>query len=361
MDMKALIDAKAELTDGRSSPEPIVMSSRIRFARNLQGYSFPGWAKEEMKKEILKLCEDAIKDLAPFKGGEIIDFEDIEDLDKQVLAERHLISQEFSKEAVGAGVLFSKDQSCSIMINEEDHLRIQVMRRGYKFRPVWKLIDTLDNAIDKRLNFAFSQDLGYLTACPTNLGTGMRASMMMHLPGLVMIGQMDKVIRACNQLNLAVRGIYGEGTDASGSIFQISNQQTLGESEKEIVRRLTGVLDTVIEQEHNARKKLLEKEPTKVFDKVGRAYGILRNGYFVTSSEAMNLLSLMRLGVDLNIVPAKYRRVIDRLIIECQPGHIQAIVGQDITPEERDVFRADLLRAKFRTISALNFDDVLEG
>lgn len=232
------------------------------------------------------------------------------------------------------------------------------MRNGYKFKPAWQEIDELDNKIDERLDYAFSGQLGYLTACPTNLGTGMRASIMLHLPGLVIGGQMEKVIRACSHLNLAVRGIYGEGSEAIGSIFQISNQKTLGESEEEIIKKLTGVLDTVIEQEKNVRKQLLVMERMKVYDKISRSFGILCNAYSVASNEAMNLLSLMRLGIDLNILASKYRRMIDCLFMESQPAHIQLMMGENVAIEQRDSFRATMLRAKFRAIDSLNFDDV---
>lgn len=359
MEILDLIRGKFELTESKTSPEAIVLSTRIRLARNLEKYPFPAWAKVEVREEVRQLCQDTLLHVEPLIGGNAIDFGVASDMEKQVLMERHLISPEFAQQKKGSGLVFSKDQSCAVMVNEEDHLRIQVVRNGYKLKPAWKVIDQLDNYLEKELNYAYSPELGYLTACPTNIGTGMRASAMLHLPGLVIIGQIERVVRACSQLNLAVRGIYGEGTEASGSIFQISNQQTLGECETKIIKRLMGVLDTVIEQEVNARRILVEREPTKIFDKIGRAHGILCNGYFVNSVEALNLLSLMRLGVDLNVVNKKYRRMIDRLIIESQPGHIQAIAGKlGETSDQRDIYRANLFREKFRTIEPLHFDDV---
>lgn len=358
MRVQDLIHEKCELTNSKSVPEPIVLSTRIRLARNLENFNFPDWASVEKRKELLNLCSKEIVNLKGMKGTEEFDCDQMSEIEKGALVERHLISPEFAQKGEGSGVLINKDQSIAVMINEEDHLRIQVLRSGYKFKSAWQEIDELDNQIDERLDYAFSGQLGYLTACPTNLGTGLRASIMLHLPGLVIIGQMEKVIRACSHLNLAVRGIYGEGSEAIGSIFQISNQQTLGESEQEIIKKLTGVLDTVIEQEKNVRTQLLSVERVKVLDKIGRAFGILRHAHSVTSEEAMNLLSLMRLAVDLNILESKYRRMIDCLLIESQPAHIQLMMGEDIAFEHRDSYRAMMLKEKFRAIDSLNFDDV---
>lgn len=358
MTVQDLIYEKAELTHSKSIPEPVILSTRIRLARNLENYQFPDWAKVDKRKEVFELCKKSIGKLETFKNSTILKCEELTDNESGALVERHLISPEFAEKREGSGVLVNNDQSVAVMINEEDHLRIQVLRNGYKFNATWKVIDEIDNQIDSLLDYAFSPNLGYLTACPTNLGTGLRASIMMHLPGLVIIGQMEKVIRACNHLNLAVRGFYGEGSEAIGSLFQISNQQTLGETEVEIIKKLTAVLDTVIEQEKNARQQLMEIEQVRMFDKIGRAFGILRNAHAVNSNEAMNLLSLMRLAVDFNILENKYRRMIDRLFIETQPAHIQLLMGEEIDPAERDSFRAMMLREKFRAIDSLNFEDL---
>jgi len=241
------------------------------------------------------------------------------------------------------------------MINEEDHLRIQVLRAGFQLKKAWSVINALDSELEERLDYAYSPQLGYLTACPTNLGTGMRASAMMHLPALVISGQMEKVVRAVNQLGLVVRGLFGEGSDASGSIFQISNQTTLGEAEEEIIKRLGSVLESIIEHELNARAKLIETDAPKLHDKIGRAYGILQNSHLLTSTEAMNLLSLLRLGIDLNVFPEESRTVIDRLFIETQPGHIQNTVQHDLESVQRDALRADKLRTEFATFAKPTF------
>jgi protein arginine kinase len=241
------------------------------------------------------------------------------------------------------------------MINEEDHLRIQVLRAGFQLKKTWNAINDLDSTLEEKLDFAFSPTLGYLTACPTNLGTAMRASAMMHLPALVISNQMEKVVRAVNQLGMVVRGLFGEGSDASGSIFQISNQTTLGESEDEIIRRLGSVLNSIIEHEMNARQRLLEGDAAKLFDKIGRAYGILQNSHLLSSSEAMNLLSLLRLGVDLGVFPDESRCAIDRLFIEAQPGHILHLSKLELESNQRDALRAERLRAEFAAFIKPNF------
>ncbi len=352
-----LIEARSELIQGTTS-YPVVLTSRVRLARNLRDYSFPGWAKSAQRREVLALCQEAIESLDTMKSSTTVPISELSDLEKQVLVERHLISRELTQEEEGAGVIINGDQSVAVMVNEEDHLRIQVLRNGFSLNRVWKTINTLDSALESHLDFAFNSNLGYLTACPTNVGTGLRGSMMMHLPGLVMAGQMEKVIRAVNQLGIAVRGLFGEGSDASGSIFQISNQQTLGETEDDIIRRLSNVLKTVIEQETNARLRIRESDESKLFDKIGRAYGILRNAHMLSSSEAMNLLSLIRLAVDFSILPETVRSLVDRYFIEAQPGHIQFAARDVVESKQRDVQRAFIVREEFGKLPALNFDNV---
>ncbi len=355
MTIKPLLDARAELTHGNVSKCPVVLSTRIRLARNLAGYSFPGWARETQRREVLERCFAAVGNVTSFKRGLKFEIAGLSDLEKKILYERHLISRELMSARDGAGAIVSRDQSGIVMINEEDHLRIQVLRSGFHFRRVWRTIDRIDTGIEGFLPYAFSPDLGYLTACPTNLGTGLRASAMMHLPGLVISNQMEKVIRAVNQLGIAVRGLFGEGSDASGSIFQISNQMTLGESEQQIIKRLSGVLESVIEQENNARAKLFEQERNKLYDKIARAYGILRNSRLISSGEAMNLLSLIRLGLDMGVFDPEKRDLLDRLMIESQPGHIQYSAKHLAESEQRDVLRAAYLRTEFEKMPQPDF------
>ncbi|HYC71401.1 MAG TPA: protein arginine kinase [Opitutaceae bacterium] len=355
MKINELIAASSELTDTAANKSAVVLMTRIRLARNLAQTPFPGWAKEPQRRQIFETCLQAVASVPQMKRGLALGLDELNELERQILVERHLISRELSHGKAGAGVVVSKDQSLVVMINEEDHLRIQSLRAGFCFKKVWNAINQLDSALEEHLDFAFSPQLGYLTACPTNLGTAIRASTMMHLPALVISGQMEKVVRAVAQLGMAVRGLFGEGSDASGSIFQISNQTTLGETEDEIIKHLTGVLNTIIEQELNARAKLVEAEPAKLFDKIGRAYGILQNGYLLNSGEAMNLLSLIRLGIDLDVFPDTQRAIVDRLFIECQPGHIQHAAKVGIEPGQRDVMRGALLRAEFAKVPTPDF------
>jgi protein arginine kinase len=355
MKISALLATPSELTDTASSKCAVVLMTRIRLARNLAGHSFPGWAKEPQREDILNRCREAVGATSAMKRSVNSPVADLSDLDKQILVERHLISRELSGTKRGAGLVINRDQTCSVMINEEDHLRIQVLRAGFQLKKAWSQIDAIDSEIEERLDYAFDPELGYLTACPTNLGTGMRASAMMHLPALVISSQMEKVVRAVNQLGMVVRGLFGEGSDASGSIFQISNQTTLGESEEAILKRLGSVLQSIVEHELNAREKLLEVDSGKLFDKIGRAFGILQNCHQLTSSEAMNLLSLLRLGIDLGLFPETSRAVTDRLLIEAQPGHIQAVGGQDLDSPKRDALRAERMRQEFAVFARPDF------
>jgi protein arginine kinase len=351
MTIASLIATPSELTDNASSKTAIVLMTRIRLARNLAGQPFPGWARPAQRTLVLETCREAVAATAPMKRSLSVAVSELSDLEKQILVERHLISRELSGSPQGSGVVISRDQTFSVMVNEEDHLRIQVLRAGFQLKKAWSAINELDTALEGSLDFAFSPTLGYLTACPTNLGTALRGSAMMHLPALVIAGQMEKVVRAVNQLGMVVRGLFGEGSDASGSIFQISNQTTLGESEDEIIKRLASVLQSIIEHELNARAKLLEADSGKVFDKIGRAYGILQNSHLLSSSEAMNLLSLIRLGVDLGVFSDAFRSVIDRLFIEAQPGHLQHAQKAPCEPGQRDLLRAARLRSEFANLT----------
>ncbi len=272
-------------------------------------------------------------------------------LDKQILVERHLISREHAAKSSGSGLVLNREESFCVMINEEDHLRMQALRPGLQLRQAWGAIDHLDSELEKKLDYAFDNELGYLTACPTNLGTGIRVSAMLHLPGLVLGEQINPIIQSVNKLGLAVRGLYGEGTEALGNVFQVSNQMTLGETETTIVERLEKVLAQIIEHEENARQTLLEKKPKVVFNHIGRAYGILANAHSISSKETMNLLSLMRLGVDMGLFPGAERSLVDELFILTQPAHLQKQFSDKLSAEERDLLRADMVRERLKNVS----------
>src|SRR5438132_205868 len=329
----------------------IVMSSRVRLARNLKGVAFPGWAKKAERIRALEIVRPAVESMAAMRGAFAESMDNLTPLDKQILVERHLISREHAAKNAGSGLVLNKEESLCVTINEEDHLRMQALRPGLQLKQAWLALDEVDSSLERKLPYAFSPDLGYLTACPTNLGTGIRVSAMLHLPALVLAEQINMIIQAVNKLGLAVRGLYGEGTEAFGNVFQVSNQMTLGEAETDIVERLNKVLTQLIEHEENARGSLLEKKPKMVFNHIGRAYGTLANAHSITSKETMNLLSLMRLGIDLGMFPGAERALVDELFIVTQPAHLQKQFAEKLSAEERDVLRADMLRDRLRTVS----------
>jgi len=329
----------------------IVMSSRVRLARNLKGFPFPGWAKKADRVRALDVVRPAVESLPQMSGAFSESMDNLSSMDKQILVERHLISREHAAKGVGSGLVLNKEETLCVMINEEDHLRMQALRPGLQLRSAWLAIDQVDSALERRLDYAYSNDMGYLTACPTNIGTGIRVSAMLHLPALVLSEQINQIIQAVNKLGLAVRGLYGEGTEALGNVFQVSNQMTLGEAETDIVERLNKVLTQLIEHEENARATLLEKKPKSVFNHIGRAYGILANAHSISSKETMNLLSLARLGIDLGMFPGIERWLVDELFILTQPAHLQKQFSEKLSAEERDLLRADMLRERLRNVS----------
>lgn len=350
MDLDQFLSSPSE-TARRSGPhDRIVLSSRVRLARNLRDAAFPGWAKKPERIRVLELIQPAVVSLPQMKDAFAAAMDQLSGLDKQILVERHLISREHAAKSAGSGLVLSRDQSYCVMINEEDHLRMQALRPGLQLREAWAAIDALDSELEARLPYAFSNDWGYLTACPTNLGTGIRVSAMLHLPGVVLAEQINPIIQSVNKLGLAVRGLYGEGTEALGNIFQVSNQMTLGESEAAIVERLEKVLAQIIEHEENAREVLLEKKPKMVYNHIGRAYGILANAHSISSKETMNLLSLLRLGVDLEMFPGLDRALVDELFLITQPAHLQKMYSEKLSAEERDILRADLLRERLKNV-----------
>jgi len=319
-----------------------VISSRVRLARNLEEYSFPGWASEEEKHALWnQSCTifDSVE-----QSFMCCAMAETNLLDKEILFERHLISQELAVKDEGCGVFVSPDECLSIMINEEDHIRIQSLQSGLNLTDAWHAADRLDDELEARLTYAFSPKLGYLTSCPSNVGTGMRASVMLHLPGLVLMEEMEPVINGISKIGLAVRGMWGEGTEAAGNMFQVSNQISLGRREDEIIAHLEQIVLELIEHENNARLRLMDERALVVEDHVARAFGILSNARFMTSSEAMNLLSTVRLGFDLGMMDQFSRRDIDMLFIAIQPAHLQKLQKKELEPEERDVVRADMLR-----------------
>jgi protein arginine kinase len=327
---------------------PIVISSRVRLARNLAKLPFPGWAKKSERVRILEEIKPEVDTLPAIKDGFSEQLNELSATEKQVLVERHLISREHAAKGMGSAVVINPQQTISIMINEEDHLRMQAITCGLELEKTFQLIDEIDTALEAQLDFAFDEELGYLTACPTNVGTGMRASAMVHLPGLVLGEQINQVVNSVNKIGLAVRGLYGEGTEAMGNLFQVSNQTTLGEKEDQIIGRLDKVIETLIQRETQARENLMATKRTTLMDQIGRAYGILTHAYSISSKEALNLISVLRLGIDLGFFPEDGRGIINELLMETQPAHLQNLSQQKLAAEERDHLRADIVRARLK-------------
>ncbi len=351
MNLHEFLTPPAETARRKGPYDRIVMSSRVRLARNLQDAAFPGWAKKPERIRVLELIRPVVEGLPEMQDSFAETMDALSTLDKQILVERHLISREHAAKSAGSGVVLNHDETLCFMINEEDHLRMQALRPGLQLRQAWTAIDQADSALEKKLPYAFSPELGYLTACPTNIGTGIRVSAMLHLPGLVLAEQINPIIQSVNKLGLAVRGLYGEGTEALGNVFQVSNQMTLGETETAIVERLEKVLAQIIEHEENARATLLEKKPKMVYNHIGRAYGILANAHSISSKETMNLLSLMRLGIDIGVFPGVDRALVDELFILTQPAHLQKQHSEKLAAEERDLLRADMVRERLKPVS----------
>lgn len=350
MRFTTLIKHPADWMTGEGADNAIVLTSRIRLARNLAKIPFPGWAKKPQRSEALEMLRPAVEALPCMKNAFSHELNALSAVQKQVMVERHLISREHAARGEGSAAVIDRRQSIAIMLNEEDHLRMQAIRPGLELAKAYKALVAVDDQLADQVDYAFDYELGYLTTCPTNLGTGMRGSAMLHLPGLVLSDQIGQVLQAVNKIGLAVRGIFGEGTESLGNLFQISNQSTLGESEEKILQRLDQVIAQVEQHERNARDKLLEDDPDMMCDKVGRAYGVLRHAWLIDSKEALNHLSLLRLGGDIGFFPPETVRKCDELLMDIQPAHLQLHSGGKLSPEERDAIRAEIVRSRLQTL-----------
>jgi protein arginine kinase len=343
-ELDELLRQPSEWLRGVGPVSDIVMSSRIRLARNLEKFPFAVRATKTSQAEVLKLIRDALVGLAALKNPLIVDIGDLDEVDRQFLVERHLVSREHVVQADHKAVAIGPKEIFSIMINEEDHLRIQVMQSGLNLRDAWSMIDQLDDELSQALPYAYSSDWGYLTCCPTNTGTGLRASVMVHLPSLVITKQINKVLHTITKLGLTARGLYGEGTEASGNFFQMSNQVSLGRTEEELVENLERIIKQVIEHEQTARDSLMANNRTHLEDRVWRAFGILQHARTMSSSEANDLLSVVRLGVDLGLMNGLDRVRVNELFLFSQPAHLQKLEGKPLSAKERDAKRAELIR-----------------
>ncbi|SHK99459.1 protein arginine kinase [Desulforamulus aeronauticus] len=338
-----------------SGPESdVIISSRVRIARNLVGYPFPHLLGYDNADKILYAVQSAIESAAikEIVGQlELSRMTELSPTERQILVEKHLISPDMLEQPEKRGVVLSADEVIDIMINEEDHLRIQCLLPGLQLKECWDLANKVDDGMEQILDFAFAEDMGYLTSCPTNVGTGLRASVMLHLPALVMTQQINSILTTLSKLGLTVRGLYGEGTQATGNLFQVSNQVTLGLTEDEIIDNLIMVAKQLVTQERTARLALYKEQQYPIEDRVWRAYGLLKYARSITSTDTMNLLSDMRLGVDLNIIPNIPRGLIMELIVMTRPAFLNKLKGEDLNPAQRDIFRATLIREKLNSLS----------
>jgi len=344
MNLDDLTRTSGEWLRGSGPESDIVMCSRIRLARNLADFPFSNRASRSEKAEIETIFKNAIGE----SGLELFyqDVYNLTPLDRQFLVERQLISREHREADGPRGVAIGPQENVSIMVNEEDHLRIQVMLSGFSLAEVWDRINVLDDTLEERLSYAFSPQLGYLTACPTNVGTGIRVGVMLHLPALVQTKQIDKFFRALQKINLAVRGLYGEGTQAFGDFYQISNQQTLGKSEQELIKNLSDVIPQIIDYERKARQALIQERRQHLHDQVSRAYGVLKTAHTISSEETMLLLSSVRLGINLGLIDDLGIPTVNELFIHTQPAHLQKLQGSPLEVDERNIARATYLRSR---------------
>ena len=326
----------------KNNNSDIVVSTRIRLARNLDKTPFPNALKDT--KEVTEKIKNAIlaSNSTLSKDFDFIDLDNTPPIRKQSMAEEHLISPVMC-EGSGKSVLISKDKTMSIMLMEEDHIRLQIIKNGYALDEAYSLASKVDDVIEENLTYAFDNDFGYLTACPTNTGTGMRASVMLHLPALTMTDNITKIISSAGSLGIEVRGLYGEGTKAYGHLYQISNRVTLGISEENSLERLKNIVDQVIEMENKARKSLKENNEDVLADKLFRSYGILKYARSISSSEAKSLLSDVMLGQNLGILPEEGKITPLECMVTTEPALL--CDGQEITPSERDKKRAEFIRS----------------
>ena len=339
-----LVRQTGEWLRGTGPSSEVVMSSRVRLARNLSDVPFVMSMSEADQRMVVESVGAALG--AARTGSELsyLALHEMDELDRQVLVERHLVSREFGEREGPRAAAVHPDETISIMVNEEDHLRLQAMKSGLQLDAAWETLDAIDTELSARLPLAFDAELGFLTACPTNVGTGLRASVMLHLPALVMSNHVEKAFRAISKLNLAVRGFYGEGTDALGDFYQISNQITLGRSELEILEDLKAVIDQIVSYENKAREGMLTRDRMRLEDRVWRSYGALSMARVISSDEVMQHLSAVRLGVHMELLKGVDLATVNRVFILSQPAHLQKYEKESMDPDVRDVIRATMVR-----------------
>ena len=322
----------------------VVISSRVRLARNIAGHRFVSRASVEERRELVEKLRVGIGRASIAPDLEYIDLEPLAPVDRLLLVERHLISREHADAEGPRGVAVAHGETLSVMVNEEDHLRMQVLEGGFELDAAWNAINCVDDAIEKETTYAFDPQYGYLTACPTNVGTGLRVSVMLHLPALTMTRELQRVFNAAAKIDFIVRGLYGEGTQSHGDFFQVSNQKTLGRSEEETVGNLGVVIPQIARYERKVRDAMFGEHRRQVEDRVWRAYGILAHARMISSEETLHLLSQVRLGANLGLLKDLPAATVNRLFILTRPAHLQKMEGRELAAQERDMVRADFLR-----------------
>lgn len=334
----------------------IVISTRIRLARNLGRFAFPILLTDSDAEAIVEEARKALSSPEMQRIGrfELFRSRELSDVERQVFVEKHIISPALAEDERRSAFSVSGDESVSIMINEEDHLRIQCIFPGFQIHSAWQLASQIDDILEMKLDYAFDEKYGFLTSCPTNVGTGLRASVMMHLPGLVLTNQINRILSAISQVGLVVRGLYGEGSDATGNLFQISNQITLGQSEDEILENLQAVVKQILEHERAARNQLMRENREALEDRIWRSYGILAYARKIESKEAMQRLSDVKLGIDLNIIKGVAAGILKELMVLTRPAFLQKLTGKELAPGERDWRRAAIIRERLRSDSTIS-------
>ncbi len=341
-----MVKKPAGWINGEGEESSVVLSSRIRLARNIAGIKFPNSAEPETREKLLQLFDSAVAKSEFLQDGSFFRTSGMDRTNSSFLVERHLISPTMLDHLDGSGVYIATSEQVSIMVNEEDHLRIQALTSGLEMDRTMELASQYDNEVGRLLEYDYDSDFGFLTACPTNVGTGLRASVLIHLPGLVLTREIEKVIHKVTKMGLIVRGFYGEGTDVLGNLFQISNQTTLGQSENDILEAIERVTRTIIADEATARNRLKEEAYDQISDKIWRAYGILKHARVLSSEEVMNLLSAVRLGLAMGIIDMINIATINDILLLSQPAHLMKYYGEEMDVDRRDIVRAEMVREK---------------
>lgn len=354
MDLESLTRTSGEWLRSTGPESEIVMSSRIRLARNLAQFPFPSRASDASRAEVEALLHSRLERMPAGRRLTYFVVNDLPSVDRQLLVERQLISKELAEQQGQRGVGISDEENVSLMVNEEDHLRIQVLRSGFSLDECWAEIDRLDDALESELTYAYSEEFGYLTACPTNVGTGIRVSVLLHLPALVMTKEVQKTFQSLQKIGVAVRGLYGEGSQAMGDFYQISNQVTLGKSEEQLIHQIKEVVPNILFHERRAREALVKKNRQSLHDQVSRSYGILKNAQTISSEETMHLLSSVRMGVNLGLITDLTINTINELFIHTQPAHLQKIRHATLDTADRNAARASYIRERLNDAPSQN-------